>query len=87
MEGVSEEANEIYLELAPENLVKALKTAQSAKWIKIKLAKKHTPCLTVEVDLVSTRFYPFNHFWLNPKHIYLWSKGRVIKLYLLLFYK
>ena len=52
MEGVSEEANEIYLELAPENLVKALKTAQSAKWIKIKLAKKHTPCLTVEVDLV-----------------------------------
>ena len=53
MEGVSEEANEIYLELAPENLVKALKTAQSAKWIKIKLAKKHTPCLTVEVDLVS----------------------------------
>ena len=53
MEGVSEEANEIYLEMAPENLVKALKTAQSAKWIKIKLAKKHTPCLTVEVDLVS----------------------------------
>ena len=56
MEGVSEEANEIYLELAPENLVKALKTAQSAKWIKIKLAKKHTPCLTVEVDLVSIEY-------------------------------
>ena len=72
MEGVSEEANEIYLELAPENLVKALKTAQSAKWIKIKLAKKHTPCLTVEVDLVSTGFYPFNHFWLNPKtHLFM----------------
>ncbi|KAL4229387.1 DNA damage checkpoint control protein [Mactra antiquata] len=51
MEGVSPEANEIYLELAPENLVKALKTAQIAKWVKIKLTKKHTPCITVEVDL------------------------------------
>lgn len=51
MEGVSEEDNEIFLELAPENLLKALKTAQSAKWLKIKLTKKHTPCLTVEVDL------------------------------------
>ncbi|XP_060079892.1 checkpoint protein HUS1-like [Ylistrum balloti] len=51
MEGVSEEDNEIFLELAPENLMKALKTAQSAKWLKIKLTKKHTPCLTVEVDL------------------------------------
>ena len=52
MEGVSPEANEIYLELSPENLLKALKTAQNAKWIKIKLTKKHAPCLTVEVDLV-----------------------------------
>ncbi|KAK3106586.1 hypothetical protein FSP39_023108 [Pinctada imbricata] len=51
MEGVSQEANEIYLELSPENLLKALKTAQNAKWIKIKLTKKHAPCLTVEVDL------------------------------------
>ncbi|KAL5010696.1 hypothetical protein ScPMuIL_013001 [Solemya velum] len=51
MEGVCQEANEIYLELAPENLVKALKTAQNAKWIKIKLTKKNTPYLTVEVDL------------------------------------
>lgn len=51
MEGVSAEANEIYLEMAPENLVKALRTGQMAKWIKIKLTKKHTPCITVEVDL------------------------------------
>lgn len=51
MEGVSEEDNEIYLELSPENLMKALKTTQSAKWVKIKLTKKHSPCLTVEVDL------------------------------------
>ncbi|XP_062593869.1 checkpoint protein HUS1-like isoform X2 [Saccostrea cucullata] len=51
MEGVSEEANEIFLEVAPENLMKALKTAQNAKWIKIKLTKKHAPCLTFEVDL------------------------------------
>lgn len=52
LEGVSEEANEIFLELAPENLTRALKTAQNAKWIKIKLTKKHSPCLTFEVDLV-----------------------------------
>ena len=52
MEGVSEDSNEIYLEFSPENLVKALKTAQSAKWVKVKLTKKHSPCLTVEVDLV-----------------------------------
>ncbi|XP_060601141.1 checkpoint protein HUS1-like [Ruditapes philippinarum] len=51
MEGVSAEANEIYLEMSPENLVKALKTAQMAKWVKVKLTKKHAPCLTVEVDL------------------------------------
>lgn len=54
MEGVSAEDNEIYLEFVPENLVKALKTAQMAKWVKIKLTKKHAPCITVEVDLVSS---------------------------------
>ena len=52
MEGVSKEFNEIYLEVTPENIVKALKTANNAKWIKIKLTKKHIPCLTFEVDLV-----------------------------------
>lgn len=52
MEGVSKEANEIYLEVAPDNIVKALKTASNAKWIKIKLTKKHVPCLTFEIDQV-----------------------------------
>ena len=57
MDGVSEEFNEIYLELVPESLVKCLKAAQSAKSIKMKLTKKHLPCLTFEVELVS---YPCN---------------------------
>ncbi|XP_056376220.1 checkpoint protein HUS1 isoform X3 [Hyla sarda] len=53
MEGVSAEQNEIYLELAPENLSRALKTAQNAKAVKIKLTNKHCPCLTVAVELPS----------------------------------
>ncbi|KAM3929486.1 checkpoint protein HUS1 isoform 1-T1 [Leptodactylus fuscus] len=53
MEGVSAEQNEIYLELVPENLSRALKTAQNAKAIKIKLTNKHCPCLTVAVELPS----------------------------------
>lgn len=53
MEGLSvEDANEIYLDLIPENLVKALRSSQSAKWVKLKLTKKQTPCLSVEVSLV-----------------------------------
>ncbi|KAM6410861.1 checkpoint protein HUS1 isoform 2-T2 [Pluvialis apricaria] len=53
MEGVAAEHNEIYLELMPENLSRALKTAQSAKAVKIKLTNKHCPCLRVAVELVS----------------------------------
>ncbi|KAM4705687.1 checkpoint protein HUS1 isoform 2-T2 [Rhinophrynus dorsalis] len=53
MEGISEEQNEIYLELIPENLSRALKTAQNAKTVKIKLTNKHCPCLTVAVELPS----------------------------------
>ncbi|CAL1543030.1 unnamed protein product [Lymnaea stagnalis] len=53
MEGVSQEANEIYLEIVPDLILRSLKTAQSAKWVKIKLTKKHTPCLTLEIDLPS----------------------------------
>lgn len=52
MQGMSAEANEIYLELCPENLLRALKTAQAARWIKLKLTNKHTPCLTLEVEQV-----------------------------------
>jgi hypothetical protein len=53
MEGVSAENNEIYLELTSENLSRALKTAQNAKALKIKLTNKHFPCLTISVELVS----------------------------------
>ncbi|XP_029423743.1 checkpoint protein HUS1 [Nannospalax galili] len=51
MEGVSAENNEIYLELTSENLSRALKTAQNARALKIKLTNKHFPCLTVSVEL------------------------------------
>ncbi|KAK7092951.1 hypothetical protein V1264_008622 [Littorina saxatilis] len=53
MQGMSAEANEIYVELCPENLLRALRTAQAARWVKMKLTNKHTPCLTVEVELPS----------------------------------
>ncbi|KAM9257906.1 checkpoint protein HUS1 isoform 1-T1 [Cariama cristata] len=53
MEGVAAEHNEIYLELVPENLSRALKTAQSAKAVKIKLTNKHCPSLRVAVELPS----------------------------------
>uniref|UniRef100_A0A673AMQ2 Checkpoint protein n=1 Tax=Sphaeramia orbicularis TaxID=375764 RepID=A0A673AMQ2_9TELE len=51
MEGVSSEDNEICLEVTPENLSRALKTVQNAKAVKVKLTKKHCPCLTVAAEL------------------------------------
>jgi len=55
MEGVSlTDANEIYLETVPDNFVRCLRSAQNAKSVKIKLTKKYTPCLTFEVELVSS---------------------------------
>ncbi|XP_068092613.1 checkpoint protein HUS1 [Hyperolius riggenbachi] len=51
MEGVSADQNDIYLEMVPENIARALKTAQNAKTVKIKLTNKHCPCLTVAVEL------------------------------------
>ncbi|KAK2176299.1 hypothetical protein NP493_672g01017 [Ridgeia piscesae] len=53
MDGYSEEFNEIYLDLTPDNLLRSLKSSQNAKSIKIKLTKKHAPCLTFEVELPS----------------------------------
>uniref|UniRef100_A0A8D0BL55 Checkpoint protein n=1 Tax=Salvator merianae TaxID=96440 RepID=A0A8D0BL55_SALMN len=53
MEGVAVESNEIYLELTPENLSRALKAAQNAKAVKIKLTNKQCPCLTVVMELPS----------------------------------
>nr|XP_058908828.1 checkpoint protein HUS1-like [Kogia breviceps] len=54
MEGVSAENNAIYLELTSESLSRALKTAQNARTLKIKLTNKHFPCFTVSIELVST---------------------------------
>ncbi|KAF6729597.1 Checkpoint protein HUS1 [Oryzias melastigma] len=51
MEGFNPENNEICLEVAPENLSRALKTVQNAKSVKVKLTKKHCPCLTVSAEL------------------------------------
>ncbi|RXM95473.1 Checkpoint protein HUS1 [Acipenser ruthenus] len=53
LEGVSTEHNEIYMDLAAENLSRALKTAHNAKSLKIKLTNKHCPCITVAVELPS----------------------------------
>ncbi|XP_055936529.1 checkpoint protein HUS1-like [Argiope bruennichi] len=53
MEGLSSEYNEIYLEFQIDNLITAFKSAQAAKSIKLKLTKKHVPCLTLEVELPS----------------------------------
>ena len=49
------DANEIYLETVPDNFVRCLRSAQNAKSVKIKLTKKHIPCLTFEVELVSNK--------------------------------
>ncbi|XP_003977994.2 checkpoint protein HUS1 [Takifugu rubripes] len=51
MEGFSPEDNEICLEVTPENLSRALKTTQNAKAVKVKLTKKHCPCLTITAEL------------------------------------
>lgn len=60
MKGVTEEDNEIYLEFAPDMLMKALnslKFSQVAKSVKIKLTNKMYPCLTFEVELPSTALH------------------------------
>ncbi|XP_030828780.1 checkpoint protein HUS1 isoform X2 [Strongylocentrotus purpuratus] len=53
MEGIAEDANEIYMEVNPDDLLRALKTAQTAKSVKIKLTKKFSPCLSLDVELPS----------------------------------
>lgn len=52
MEGVNPENNEICLEVVVENLARSLKTIQAAKSVKVKLTKKHCPCLTIGAELV-----------------------------------
>lgn len=53
MQGVSEEFNEIYLDVVADHIVKALKSAVAAKSLKVKLTKKQTPCLSFEIELPS----------------------------------
>jgi len=55
VEGVSNDNNEIYLEIVAENICRALKSAHNAKSLKIKLTKKQLPCLTFEIELPSLR--------------------------------
>jgi len=50
MEGVSEENNEIYLDLELASLLRVLRSARNAKSLKLKLTKKHSPCLTCEIE-------------------------------------
>jgi HUS1 checkpoint protein len=52
-EGKSKEENFIILELEPDNLFKALKSSQNIRAIRIKLCKRQTPCLSIELDLPS----------------------------------
>ncbi|XP_051025454.1 checkpoint protein HUS1B [Acomys russatus] len=53
MEGVSEEFNEIYLELMAEHLARAVRNAGNASSLKLQLTNKQRPCLTVAVELAS----------------------------------
>lgn len=51
MEGVSSEDNEICVEVSPDSLSRGLRTLHNAKVLKVKLTKKHCPCLTVAAEL------------------------------------
>ncbi|XP_012284198.1 checkpoint protein HUS1 [Orussus abietinus] len=54
MAGVSDELNEIYLELDPVMLARSLTSLKiMAKSAKIKLTNKQQPCLTIEIELPS----------------------------------
>ncbi|XP_075747929.1 checkpoint protein HUS1-like [Rhipicephalus microplus] len=53
MQGVSEEFNEIYLDIVADHIVKALKSAAAARSLKVKLTKRQTPCLSFEIEMPS----------------------------------
>lgn len=56
MDGLSALANEIYIEIMFEELVRALKPAQAARLLKLRLIKKHnSPCLSIDTEVVSLR--------------------------------
>lgn len=52
-EGNSPEENIILLEIQPENLLRALKSSTNMKMLRIKLTKRQSACITVEIDLHS----------------------------------
>ncbi|KAK5647590.1 hypothetical protein RI129_002482 [Pyrocoelia pectoralis] len=55
LDGMSQEQNEIYLGLSTAMLAKSLSTVkQNVKSLKIKLTNKQAPCLTLEIELMST---------------------------------
>lgn len=53
VEGKSIEEDFILLEIQPECLLQTLKSSPNVKMVRIKLTKRQTPCLTVELDLHS----------------------------------
>ncbi|KAM4883160.1 checkpoint protein HUS1B [Thomomys bottae] len=53
MQGVSEELEDIYLELKADLLSSAARSAAKAILLKLQLTNKHGPCLTLSVELVS----------------------------------
>jgi hypothetical protein len=53
MDGLSPLANEIYIEIMFEELVRALRPAQTARLLKLRLIKKHNnPCLSIDTEVV-----------------------------------
>jgi len=51
--GKSAEEDFILLEIQPECLLQTLKSSPNVKMVRIKLTRRQTPCLTVELDLHS----------------------------------
>jgi len=57
MDGLSPLANEIYIEIMFEELVRALRPAQTARFLKLRLIKKHNnPCLSIDTEVVSFNY-------------------------------
>lgn len=52
-----DESNQILLELVAEQLSRALRSALTAQSVKLKLTNKHSPCLTIEVVVVSVNVF------------------------------
>jgi HUS1 checkpoint protein len=53
LEGRTADENFIFVELQPESLLRALKSATNVKTLRLKLTKRQTPCFTVELDMHS----------------------------------